>query len=401
MDLNVSMESVAGFKMAATAAGFKKSGKPDLGIIVAEKPAAAAGVFTKNKVVSPSVGVTKRHLAKAKGMARAIVVNAGCANTCTGEEGRKNAEKTAQLAADLVRISPNEVMVCSTGVIGHQLDMNVMAEGLLQAGRNLERGGGAVFSQAIMTTDLVEKRAGIVVDELGGVTIAGCCKGSGMIAPNMATMLGFILTDMAVSSDVLKKTLIEVCDLTFNCVTVDGDTSTNDSVLIMASGAKGGKTLTQTSGKRYNLFRDALYKVCLALSEKIAADGEGATKLVRVKISGAASLKDAKRAAKTVAESPLVKTAMYGNDPNWGRILAALGRSGCKLIENKVKLHVAETMLFEHGAPCEFTASDVSKAMKTPEVVIDVNLGLGKGEAMMMTCDYSYDYIKINAEYHT
>ncbi|MBN2711602.1 MAG: bifunctional glutamate N-acetyltransferase/amino-acid acetyltransferase ArgJ [Planctomycetes bacterium] len=394
------IESVEGFTVTAVKAGIKKSGNLDMGLIVADKKAAAAGVFTKSTVVSPSVTLDKDHLKASGGYARAILVNAGNANTCTGAKGRKNALKCASTVAAKFGAKPEEVLVCSTGIIGHQLPMDKMLSGIESATANLGKAGTGDFARAIMTTDLTQKEAGVKIAGLGGVSIAGAAKGSGMIAPNMATMLGFILTDANVTPSVLKRALSEVVDCTFNCVTVDGDTSTNDSVLVLASGTKGEK-ISRPSGKAYDLFLGGLYMVSRSLSEMIAADGEGATKLVRVRVVGARSKDDARRCARTIAESPLVKTAMFGNDPNWGRILAAAGRSGCALKEEKTMVKLCGGVMYRKGTPVKFDAAALSKKMKEKSIALDVDLGLGKGECEMLTCDFSYDYVKINAEYHT
>ncbi len=396
---SILFEKVPGFQVSTVSIGLKQSGNPDLGLIVADKPAAAAGVFTTNRVKAAPVTLSRRHLNACGGRVRAILVNAGNANACTGEQGMKDARECARLVAKQVGAYSREVLLCSTGIIGRKLDMKKMRAGIEAVAGIRSRPG--TFARAIMTTDLVLKSAGVRVKGLGDVVVAGVCKGSGMIAPNMATMLGFILTDAAVSHDALQVALREVTADTFNRVTVDGDTSTNDAVLAMASGAAGGRGISGPGGKRYRLLVDALQDVCASLAEQIAADGEGATKLVRVHVTGARSQNDARRAARTIAESPLVKTAMFGNDPNWGRVLAALGRSKAFMRERKVRLALCGEVLFEHGLPRDFDAAKISKRMRAREIRLEVDLGLSGHETEVLTCDLSYDYVRINAEYHT
>lgn len=391
------LDKVKGFAVCATKAGIKVSGKLDLGLIYTDEPVAAAAVFTQSKVVAAPVTYSRKNLKASKGRMRAIVVNAGNANACTGQTGMDNAAETAKLVAAGIGCKPTEVLICSTGIIGVQMPMEKMRAALPVLTKQ-KGGNGAEFTQAILTTDLVKKTAS--AGACGG-TIAGVCKGSGMIAPNMATMLGFILTDIAIEPAVLQAALSAATEMSFNCVTVDGDTSTNDTVLCLASGKAGNKMIKAASGKDYEEFLAALKKVCYSLATQVAQDGEGATKLVVVNVTGAKSAKDAKLAGKTVSESPLVKTAMFGNDPNWGRIVAALGRSGCAMVPEKTNIRLCGKEIFAAGAPKPFNADALSKAMKKKQVVIDIELGLGKGAATLLTCDFSYDYVKINADYHT
>lgn len=388
--------AIPGFQVAACVAGLKKSGKPDLGLVLADRPAAAAGAFTRNRVCAAPVRLCKAHLKKTGGFARAIVVNAGIANACTGAPGMQNARLTARHLAERIAASPEEILVCSTGVIGHPLPMDKLLGGIDTACR--EPGTGD-FSAAIMTTDLVRKEAGVYVEGLG--RIGGVCKGSGMIAPDMATMLGFLLTDIALTPEVLRTALLEAVGKSFNCVTVDGDTSTNDTILALASGCAGNRILRKATGAAYADFRDGLTAVCIDLARQIARDGEGATKLVEIAVTGAKNTRQARMAARTVAESALVKTALFGNDPNWGRILAALGRSGASMRESDVRVEVAGHCLFAEGEPQSFDAATVSKAMKKKDLPIRIRMGTGPGAATFYTCDFSYDYVRINAEYHT
>ncbi len=401
MAKNIGIESVPGFSVATVQAHIRDWEKPrtDLALLTAANPAACAGVFTQNQVAAAPVKIDRKHLKASGGLARAILVNAGVANACTGKEGKKNAHQTiAQIAAALD--APEEqILVASTGVIGRQLPMDKMEAGIEKALKTLGKAKPGSFAKAIMTTDLRPKQAGLSLD--GDIVIAGACKGSGMIAPNMATMLGFMLTNAKVEPKVLKTALGEIAASTFNMVTVDGDTSTNDTLLVLASGESSANTIDKTSGKRYDALVKGLYEVAMSLSRQIAIDGEGATKLVKIHITGAKKHKDAVAAARTIAESPLVKTAMFGNDPNWGRIIMALGRSAARVDESRVSMSLCGKPMFASGAPVEFDAAELSGLMKAKEIDLEVDIGLGDGEALMLTCDFSYEYVKINADYTT
>ncbi len=403
MDKLRAMENVPGFKIGVAAANIRDWAQPrnDLALIVADAECSAAGVFTQNQVCAAPVKINRKHLKTSGGIARAILVNAGVANACTGKDGRKNATKNAARLAGKISAPEEQILLASTGVIGRQLPMDRMDKGIDLAFDNLGQAGAGDFAKAIMTTDLKPKEASLVLDTDDGVVISGACKGSGMIAPNMATMLAFILTNAAVSPKALKDALTEVADATFNMVTVDGDTSTNDSLFVLASGVTDGAVIDKCTGKRYDKFLTGLYEVAMSLSRQIAADGEGATKLVKIRVANAKKRKDAVAAAKTIAESPLVKTALFGNDPNWGRIICALGRSAATVDEEKVSLTLCGRKMFVNGAPVLFDAGELSNLMKAKEVDLEVDLGLGEAEALMLTCDFSYDYVKINADYTT
>ncbi len=403
MDTLRAVENVPGFKIAAVEAKIRDWDKPrnDLALIVADAPVSAAGVFTRNQVSAAPVKIDKKHLKESGGVARAVMVNAGVANACTGREGRQNALKLIQRLATKLKAPADQILIASTGVIGRQLPMENMAQGVDKAVEALGRGKPGEFAKAIMTTDIRPKEASLILDEKEGVVIAGACKGSGMIAPNMATMLAFVLTNAAVSPKALKAALSEAAAATFNMVSVDGDTSTNDTLIVMASGVTDSPAIDKPSGKRFDKFLAGLYEVSMSLARQIAADGEGATKLVRVRVTGARKHKDAVAAARTIAESPLVKTAMFGNDPNWGRVIGALGRSAAKVDEEKVSMSLCGKRMFERGAPVKFDKAELSGLMKAKEVELDVDLGLGQDEALMLTCDFSYDYVKINADYTT
>ncbi len=391
------LDKVKGFSFKAVTAGIKKSGKADMAAIIADEPYATAACFTKNKVAAAPVKFSKAALKKSNGLSKAMLVNAGNANACTGKEGINNTNESARLLADLIGCKKHEVLVCSTGIIGEQLPMDKVRGGIEMIAKQ-KGSNGADFANAILTTDLVKKIAS--AKACGGL-IAGACKGSGMIAPNMATMLGYIVTDIAITPAVLQKALTDAVNVSFNCVTVDGDTSTNDTVIVMSSGKAGNKIISKPNGKDYDEFAQALKDVCISLAEQIARDGEGATKLVKVVVNNAKSKKDAEKVAKTVAESPLVKTAMFGNDPNWGRIIAATGRSGCFMIEEKTDISLCGEMIYKKGTPAKFNAASLSKKMAKKTVEIIINLNCGAAGAIFYTCDFSYDYVKINADYHT
>ncbi len=403
MDKLRALENIPGFKVATVQADIRNWDKPrhDLALIVADAPASAAGMFTQNQVAAAPVKIDKKHLKASDGIARAILVNAGVANACTGREGKRIATKNVEQIADKLKCPPEQVLVASTGVIGRQLPTEKMATGINQAFTSLGKAKPGAFAKAIMTTDIKPKEASLMLDADDGIVLSGACKGSGMIAPNMATMLAFILTNAAVSPKALRAALKETADATFNMVSIDGDTSTNDSLFIMASGMTDAPAIDKPSGKRYDKFLAGLYEISMSLSRQIAADGEGATKLVKVRVVNAKRHKDAVAAARTIAESPLVKTAMFGNDPNWGRIMMALGRSAAHVEEDKVSVSLCGRRMFSQGAPVLFDAAELSGLMKAKEIELEVDLGLGKGEALMLTCDFSYEYVKINADYTT
>ncbi len=400
----LALEKVPGFAIATTAASIRDWEKPrdDMALIVAAAPASAAGVFTLNQVAAAPVKIDKKHLKASDGLARAVLVNAGVANACTGAEGKENALRCVRRLAEKIGAPESQILIASTGVIGRQLPMDKMGKGIDASVAALGKAKPGAFAKAIMTTDLKPKQADAVLKELGdGVVMSGACKGSGMMAPNMATMLAFILTNASVAPKVLKTALSEVVGGTFNTVSVDGDTSTNDSLFVLASGEGGGSVIDKASGRRYDAFLEALHGVSLSLARQIAIDGEGATKLVTVKVTGAKKHKDAVAAARTVAESPLVKTAMFGNDPNWGRLMMAIGRSPAKVDEKEVSIRLCGRDMFVKGAPVPFNEKELSGLMKAKEVALEIDLGLGRAEATMLTCDFSYDYVKINADYTT
>ena len=387
-----------GFRAAGVAAGIKPSGNPDVTLIVSDYPATAAGVFTRNRVVAAPVLVSREHLAG--GAARAIAVNAGNANACTGTQGMVDARRMAQVTAQLLDLPVEQVLVASTGIIGRPMPMDRLEAGLARAAAELSRENGSQVAQSIMTTDTRPKEIAVEISIDGSrVRIGGICKGSGMIEPNMATMLAFITTDAEVWPEVLQSALTSSVERSFNCVTVDGDTSTNDSLLILANGASGVRVTPDSPAHR--AFCEGLLHVCTHLAKELARDGEGATKLVEIQVGGARSTSQARKVGKSIANSPLVKTALYGNDPNWGRILCAAGYSGVPIDQERLALTLCGHPLVREGEPVEFEEAVVSQAMREPEVLIRLDLGQGRFSSTVWTCDFSYDYVRINAEYTT
>ncbi len=397
---NNPIPSVPGFKAAGISCGIKEKGLKDLALIISEKPAVSAGVFTLNKVKSPSVLWSQKAVKKQQ--ARAILINSGNANACTGPHGVEACKSIAEHLAKIIDAKPGEILLSSTGIIGVPLPTDKILNSLSFISQRASRTGWQNAADAILTTDLVPKTAKARV-KLGNKTIeiGGFAKGSGMIHPNMATMLGFVYTNAAIDAKILQSALKEATDLSFNSITVDGDCSTNDCVLALANGG-AGNTPIRSKNPAYKAFVHALTKVCRKLAVKIVEDGEGATKLVTVKVSGARTDKDAKQVAMTVANSKLVKTALFGEDPNWGRILCAAGYSGAGLVEDKVDIQLNRLPLLKRGIPSPETSMEkLEKAMRDKDIEIALNLRLGKGKAEVYTCDLSYEYIRINAEYTT
>lgn len=394
---------VKGFKAQGYPAGIKRMRK-DLSVIYSTLPdTTAAGVFTTNKVRAAPVVVSERILKS--GRARAIVCNAGCANAATGEQGMRDALEMADITAKCLNVKPEEVIVASTGVIGRHLPMDIVREGIKNCVGTLDQAEPGNVAAAMMTTDLVPKEV-LVEAEINGtvVRIGGVAKGSGMIHPNMATMLGWIITDAAVEADALQTALREVTNATFNMISVDGDTSTNDMVAVLANGAAGNPVVTRAKG--YAQLKEALHLVCETLAKKIARDGEGATTLLEVRIENARSLEDARLAARSVTKSPLVKTAVFGRDPNWGRILAAVGYSGAEFDPSKVDIQVKSAAgaawVLKAGEPCETLDKDgLRRIVDKDHVIFTVDLHDGEHNATAWGCDFSYNYVKINADYTT
>jgi glutamate N-acetyltransferase/amino-acid N-acetyltransferase len=387
-----------GFLAAGVRCGIKQQG-PDLAIVCSEMECTAAGVFTTNAFKAASVVRNREKLVSGRG--RAIVVNSGNANACTGERGLADVDSICRLASELIGVPEEEVLNASTGIIGVALPMDKIEQGVRDAVARLSTGGGDSAAQAIMTTDTRPKVAAYEA-MIGGkaVRIGGICKGAGMICPNMATMLCFITTDASIGSAVLQKCIVSAVERSFNSLTVDGDMSTNDTVLLLANGASGCEEIVGGTPEHV-AFERALSQVCLDLAKAIASDGEGATKYVEVRVTGAGSYTDAKSAAMTIANSPLVKTAIFGEDPNWGRVLCAAGRSSAKIIPERASLYFGDVMIVRQGEPVGIDVESAREPMLGAEVVIRVDLGIGDAEATAFTCDMSYDYVRINAEYHT
>ena len=391
--------AAAGFRAAGVACGIKKTGAPDLALIVADGPATAAAVFTTNKAQAAPVVVSREHLAGGGGLARAIIVNSGCANACTGPEGLAVARSTADFVASMAGCRADQVLVASTGVIGVQLDLDKLRKGAIAAANTLSRTGGGDAAVAIMTTDRAPKSAAVAVTTAAGTyRVGGMAKGAGMIEPHMATMLGFVTTDAAVPAPLLQRALRDAVDVTFNAITIDGDTSTNDTVFLLASGASG----VEVGDAGYPGFVAALRTVCGALARAIVRGGEGVTKLVSITVAGAATTGDATRAAKTIANSLLVKTAIHGGDPNWGRLLAAAGRAGVPFDVEHASVRIGPVELFKDGVPFDDRAPEAAACLAGSDIEITVDLGAGGSHAATVwTCDLSAEYVAINAEYRT
>jgi glutamate N-acetyltransferase/amino-acid N-acetyltransferase len=398
-----------GFRASGVAAGIKKNGKSDLALIVSEMDCVAAAVFTTNKVKAAPVIYDQKLIADGNKL-RAVVINAGCANACTGEEGLRNCEETAQLVADAisglhleggVQMAANNVFVMSTGVIGVQLPMDKLRNGIPLAVSALSEEGLYAAAHAIMTTDTVPK---VAADDIavpkpdkgpGKVAhFAGIAKGSGMIHPNMATMLSVVMTDAVVSPDTLKKCLDVAVRKSFNRISVDGDTSTNDTLLVIANGASG----LQPDPLEVEIL---LTSVCMDLAKQTARDGEGATKFITIEVTGARDEKMAETVGRTIAKSPLVKTAFYGEDANWGRIVAAAGYSGEEVAPDKLSLWFGGVHVFANGTPTQYPEEAATAAMKSRDVSVKLDLGMGNASATVWTCDFSHEYVTINGKYRT
>ena len=393
--------TVPGFKAGAIAAGIRYQNRPDLALIISEVSATAAGVFTTNKVQAAPVLLSRSHLTGNK--ARAIVANSGIANACTGEAGLQRAKSTAHIVAEAVGCPINEVLVASTGVIGMDLPLEPVSNYLPKLVSSVRGDGWPDAARAIMTTDTVPK-IHLVKGSLQDrpFTVLGIAKGAGMISPDMATLLSFVATDAAISPDALQVLVKEETDRSFNRITVDGDTSTNDTLFVLANGLAGNRTIQHLDSSDGECLRRALGEVLLKLAKMIVADGEGATKFVRITVKGGSGQAEALLAARTVANSLLVKTALFGEDANWGRILAALGRAGVDLDPQRVKLFFNEVKLVEKGLALGAEAeAKVSKILKDSSFSVTIDLGQGKAEETVYTCDLSLDYVKINADYRS
>lgn len=397
---------VAGFRAVGVACGLKESGRPDLALVLSDRPCSAAAVFTVNTIKAAPVLYDMALLERSGGRLQGVVINAGNANAVTGQQGLRDAQQMARLAEAACGLAEDSVFVMSTGVIGHKMPMAKIEAGIKMAARAIKGEAGEQgvdAARAIMTTDLVPKESFVqVVIDGKPVNIGGMAKGSGMIHPNMATMLSVIVTDAVIEPKLLQAALTTAVNLSFNRVTVDGDTSTNDTVVILASGRAGHAPLTGPEQSSFDVFVAGLTQLCTQLARAVARDGEGATKLVEITVRGAATEAEAEAAAKTVATSPLMKTALFGNDPNWGRALAAIGRSGAQVDPTQVNLRLGDFQLVKQGEPLDFDAEAASRWLSgAGEVTLVADLGVGQAQATVWTCDFSYKYVEINAEYHT
>jgi glutamate N-acetyltransferase / amino-acid N-acetyltransferase len=392
-----------GFRFAATACGLKKTGALDLGLLCSDEPASAAAVFTQNLVVAAPVLISKENLRKSNGRMRGVVVNAGNANCATGTAGHAAAQRTVAEAAKRLGCQPEELFVCSTGVIGVPLPLEKILRALPVIARHRRPSARsfAELSLAICTTDTRPKTAAASFKMAGKrIHFVGCAKGAGMIHPNMATMLAFVITDAAIAPGLLQKTLRDVTSRTFNAISIDGDTSTNDTLLVLANGAAGVSTI-QSGSAAHRAFTEALEDVCRSLALQIVADGEGAQRVIEIEVRGAKSERAARRIAETIATSPLVKTAFAGGDPNWGRIFAAAGRSGVRFDPSRVDIQMAGIPVLRRGQPLNFNERAASNRLLTKHVPIVVNMRAGNAVARYWTCDFTAEYVRINASYRT
>ena len=395
-----------GFMAAGTAAGIKYRDRKDMAMVCSQVPCRAAGVFTRNVVKAAPV-IWDREIVSQKGPVYAVVVNAGIANACTGQQGYEACSATAAAAAGALGVGEREVLVCSTGVIGMQLPLDRISEGAKELAGLVRCGqeAGLEAAESIMTTDTVPKEAAVRV-KIGGktVTVGGMCKGSGMIHPDMCTMLAFVTTDADISAELLQEALSRVVVNTFNMVSVDGDTSTNDTLLVLANGCAQNEPIREKNAD-YEAFAAALHQVCTALAKKIAGDGEGATALFEAKVTGADTKEHARTLAKSVITSSLTKAAIFGHDANWGRILCALGYAGVSFDPEKIELYLesgaGSILIYRNGSAADYSEEEATKILSCPEVTARVDMKMGSEEATAWGCDLTYDYVKINADYRS
>jgi glutamate N-acetyltransferase/amino-acid N-acetyltransferase len=388
-----------GFRAAGVACGIKANGNPDLSLVISDEMASAAGVFTTNLAKAAPVLLSQDHLARSGGRGRAVVINSGCANACTGADGHDHAALMATRTADAVGCEPSAVLVASTGVIGVKLEISKVQRGIVEAAARLSSAGGSNAARAIMTTDPFPKESGIEVRANGrSFRVGGMAKGSGMIEPLMATMLGVITTDAKVEPALLQRALKAAADDTFNAITVDGECSTNDCVFVLANGASG----VELTERDWPLLLDSLRAACEPLAIGIVRGGEGATKLVTVRVSGATSDEDARKTARAIANSPLVKTAVHGGDPNWGRLIAVAGRAGPAFSLDNAVVRIGPVTLYAAGTPHDDRAPEAAAYLEGKDIDLEVDLGTGgSGRSRMWTCDLSAEYVRINADYRT
>ena len=401
---NGTITDVKGIKATGISAKLKKSEKKDMALIYSEEKAVSAAVFTKNLAKAAPIILDIEHVENKN--TQAIIINSGNANSCTGDTGLANAKKMTELVANKLGLSAEEVLVQSTGIIGVQLDMEKIENGIEKVVENLSEDGGIDAATAIMTTDTFVKQICLEIEIAGKkAKVAGMCKGSGMIHPNMATMLSFTVTDVNIEKSLLQKMFSEIADNTFNMISVDGDTSTNDMACVLANGLAENEKIVDENSAGYDEFKKALYKVNEELAKLIAKDGEGATKLIQVTTNGAKTLEDAKKVSKSVITSSLFKAAVFGGDPNWGRILCAVGYSEADLMIDKVNIFLKAgndmVQVAKNRMAQDFDVPKAEKILKAETVEIIIELNDGEFEATAWGCDLSYDYVKINAEYHT
>ena len=388
-----------GFSAAGVKAGIKKSGNPDLAVIYTKTEAVIAGTFTQNQVAAAPVFASKKVVAT--GTAHAVVSNSGCANACTGAVGDADAKKTQEVAAAALGCNPLDVIVGSTGVIGVPLPMDKVEAGVKQAISELDPDGSEKAANAIITTDTHTKSCSTTIT-VGDkeVRFGAIAKGSGMIRPNMATMLCYITTDLAIDQKLLQEALSTVVETTFNMISIDGDMSTNDMVIVLANGEAGNAKITE-KGAAYDKVVEVLHAISEGMAERIASDGEGATKFLKIHVHGTKSFADAKTVGMAVANSPLVKTAFFGEDPNWGRVICAVGYAGVPMDPEKTVVSFGGIPVYAHGVGANADKDALAKAMAEHDIVIDIDLADGPEEATVFSCDFSYEYVKINGEYHT
>ncbi len=384
-----------GFSAAGVACGLKPTGALDLALLVSQSDCACAGVFTKNRVQAAPVVYDRDVLQSNPGTIRAVVANSGCANACTGEQGMADARAMAEATAKAVGCARDQVLVLSTGVIGRRLDMARVVPGIIKAAMTVSRDGGMDAARAIMTTDT---RAKTYTMQTARYALGGMCKGAGMIHPDMATLLAVITTDARISPALLQQSLGHAVGQSFNRISVDGDMSTNDTLLVLANGASGSEV---RSDQDVRAFTEALTQAAVDLAKQIVRDGEGATKFVQLHVTGARNKEDATRVAKAIANSPLVKTALYGGDANWGRVVAAAGYSGVPVEPGKMALWFGPVNVFAHGMPTDFDEAESTRAISGQDVDIRLDLGMGDAETTVWTCDLSHDYVTINGKYRT
>ena len=391
--------SPRGFKAGAIYAGVKTAGDGilDLGILFSEEPATVAGTFSTNKVVSPSLVLTRDRTSS--GIARAVVANSGCANCCVGDQGLNDAKEMTALTAKHLGLTDNEVLIASTGLIGVELPMALIRQNIGNVVTKNE--GGTEFAKAIMTSDTRPKEVAVAVEINGSrITVGGAAKGSGMIHPNMATMLGFITTDANIDADLLKEILVDVVDSSFNMIDVDGDQSTNDTVLLLANGAASGPQIKGGTNES-EVFKEAVRYIAITLAKELARDGEGAQKLVEVVVEGAQDISQARKAAREIASSLLVKAMIHGRDPNWGRVMMALGRSGIEFMESKVDVFINDIHIVHEGKSIPYLVDAVVSAMNVDEIQIRANINTGTSMATAWGCDLTEEYVTFNSAYST